>query len=141
MIESVLAQHSESSTGVLHDVRGYARATHGTSAVLIVDAVSSLGIADLPMDAWGVDVVVAGSQKALMTPPGLATTCVSERAYAASERASSPRFYFDWARTRTAQDTDPPLTPFTPAIFSATITPSCMALCASQGGPTRSPMA
>ena len=61
-VKAVLTQHSESSTGVLHDVRGYAAAARGTDAILIVDAVSSLGIADLPMDAWGVDLVVSGSQ-------------------------------------------------------------------------------
>src|SRR5213076_3613472 len=60
-VKAVLTQHSESSTGVLHDVRGYAAAARGTDAILIVDAVSSLGIADLPMDAWGVDLVVSGS--------------------------------------------------------------------------------
>src|SRR5206468_156795 len=68
-IRAVFTQHSESSTGVLHDVRGYAAATRDTEAILVVDAVSSLGIADLPMDAWGVDVVVSGSQKGLMLPP------------------------------------------------------------------------
>src|SRR5439155_1729647 len=70
-VRAVLTQHSESSTGVLHDVRGYAAATRGTDAILIVDAVSSLGIADLPMDTWGVDLVVSGSQKGLMLPPGV----------------------------------------------------------------------
>ena len=58
-VKAVLVQHSESSTGVLHDVRGYAQATRGTEAILVVDAVSSLGIAELPMDAWGIDVVVS----------------------------------------------------------------------------------
>src|SRR5262249_54617111 len=63
--KAVLMQHSESSTGVLHDVRGIAGVTASADAILIVDAVSSLGIANLEMDAWGVDVVVAGSQKGL----------------------------------------------------------------------------
>ena len=63
---AVLMQHSESSTGVLHDVRGVAAVTGKTDAILIVDAVSSLGIADLPMDAWGVDVVVAGHTHAFV---------------------------------------------------------------------------
>ena len=79
-IKAVLVQHSETSTGVLHDVRGYAAVTRGTDAILVVDAVSSLGIADLPMDAWGVDVVVAGSQKGLMLPPGLGFCALSEKA-------------------------------------------------------------
>ncbi len=68
---AVLMQHSESSTAVLHDVRGIAAVTRDSGAILVVDAVSSLGIANLEMDAWGVDLVVAGSQKGLMLPPGL----------------------------------------------------------------------
>ncbi len=99
-IRAVLAQHSESSTGVLHDVRGYAEATRGTEAILIVDAVSSLGIADLPMDTWGVDVVVAGSQKGLMLPPGLAFCALSEKAWARVAAAGLPRYYFDLAAER-----------------------------------------
>ncbi|MBI2158020.1 MAG: alanine--glyoxylate aminotransferase family protein, partial [Candidatus Rokubacteria bacterium] len=81
-IKAVITQHSETSTGVLHDVRGYAAATRASDAILIVDAVSSLGIADLPMDAWGVDVVVAGSQKGLMLPPGLGFCALNGRAWA-----------------------------------------------------------
>jgi len=96
-IKAVLTQHSESSTGVLHDVRGYAAATRGTDAILIADAVSSLGIADLPMDAWGVDVVVAGSQKGLMLPPGLAFLALSDKAWARTKTSTLPRYYFDIA--------------------------------------------
>lgn len=96
-LRAVLVQHSESSTGVLHDVRGYAAATRPTGAILIVDAVSSLGIADLPMDAWGVDVVVAGSQKGLMLPPGLGFCALSERAWRHAAAARLPRYYFDLA--------------------------------------------
>jgi aspartate aminotransferase-like enzyme len=80
----------------------------------VVDAVSSVAGIELETDAWGVDVVVAGSQKALMTPPGLAFAAVSERAWAVAERSTLPRFYLDWAAARRAQDkTD---TPFTPAV-------------------------
>ena len=100
-IAAVLAQHSESSTGVLHDVRGYAAATRDSGAILIVDAVSSLGIADLPMDAWGVDVVVAGSQKGLMLPPGLAFCALSERAWRSVATSRLPKYYFDLAAERT----------------------------------------
>jgi aspartate aminotransferase-like enzyme len=98
--KAVLAQHSESSTGVLHDVRGYAAATRGHQALTIVDAVSSLGIANLEMDAWGVDVVLAGSQKGLMLPPGLAFCALSEKAWAATRSARLPRFYFDLTAER-----------------------------------------
>jgi aspartate aminotransferase-like enzyme len=96
-VKAVLVQHSESSTGVLHDVRAYAQITTGTAAILIVDAVSSLGIADLQMDAWGIDVVVSASQKGLMLPPGLGIVALSDKAWSAAARASSPKFYLDLA--------------------------------------------
>ena len=99
-IVAILTQHSESSTGVLHDVRGYAAATRDSSAILVVDAVSSLGIADLPMDAWGVDVVVAGSQKGLMLPPGLAFCALGDRAWRRVETSRLPKYYFDLAAER-----------------------------------------
>jgi aspartate aminotransferase-like enzyme len=99
-ITAVLTQHSESSTGVLHDVRGYAAVTRGTNAILIADAVSSLGIADLPMDAWGVDVVVSGSQKGLMLPPGLAFCALSDKAWAKVKTSTLPKYYFDLAAER-----------------------------------------
>jgi serine---pyruvate transaminase len=99
-IKAVLVQHSETSTGVLHDVRGYAAVTRGTDAILVVDAVSSLGIADLPMDAWGVDVVVAGSQKGLMLPPGLGFCALSEKAWVKNRTAKLPRYYLDLAEER-----------------------------------------
>ncbi|HET9491826.1 MAG TPA: alanine--glyoxylate aminotransferase family protein [Methylomirabilota bacterium] len=101
-VKAVLVQHSETSTGVLHDVRGYAEVTRGTGALLVVDAVSSLGIADLPMDAWGVDVVVAGSQKGLMLPPGLAFCALSERAWRQTAHSRLPKYYFDLVAERKA---------------------------------------
>jgi aspartate aminotransferase-like enzyme len=96
-VKAVLVQHSESSTGVLHDVRAYAQTTGPTDAILIVDAVSSLGIANLPMDAWGVDVVVSASQKGLMLPPGLGIVALSDKAWRANGRSTSPRYYLDLA--------------------------------------------
>ena len=98
--KAVLAQHSETSTGVLHDVRAYAAVTRGTDAILVVDAVSSLGIADLQMDAWGLDLVVAGSQKGLMLPPGLGFCALSDKAWAMNKTARLPRYYFDLAAER-----------------------------------------
>jgi aspartate aminotransferase-like enzyme len=99
-VKAVLVQHSESSTGVLHDVRAYAQVTTGTDALLVVDAVSSLGIADVPMDAWSIDVVVSASQKGLMLPPGLGILALSDKAWAASKRSTSPRYYLDLAEER-----------------------------------------
>ncbi len=113
-IKAVLAQHSESSTGVLHDVRGYAAASRESDAILVVDAVSSLGIADLPMDAWDVDVVVAGSQKGLMLPPGLAFCALSDKAWRQVAAARLPRYYFDLAQERTANARND--VRFTPAV-------------------------
>lgn len=98
--KAVLMQHSESSTGVLHDVKGIAAVTRGTAAILVVDAVSSLGIADLRMDEWGVDAVVAGSQKGLMLPPGLSFCALSEKAWGHVKASRLPKYYFDIATER-----------------------------------------
>jgi serine---pyruvate transaminase len=100
---AVFVTHSETSTGVVHDVRAIAEALRPTGAALVVDAVSSLGGVELATDAWGIDVVVSGSQKALMTPPGLAFTSVSERAWQLAARRGLPRFTLDWQATRDAQ--------------------------------------
>jgi aspartate aminotransferase-like enzyme len=100
---AVFVTHSETSTGVVHDVRAIAEALRPTGAALVVDAVSSLGGVELATDAWGIDVVVSGSQKALMTPPGLAFASVSERAWQLAARRGLPRFTLDWQATRDAQ--------------------------------------
>ena len=94
---------SETSTGVVHDIEAIAGVLRETGTLSVVDAVSSLGGVELATDRWGVDVVVAGSQKALMTPPGLAFAAVSERAWDAAARATSPRYTLDWAATAKAQ--------------------------------------
>jgi aspartate aminotransferase-like enzyme len=107
--KTVWLVQSETSTGVVADVRELAAAAGEAGALVVVDAVSSLGAVPCETDAWGLDVVVAGSQKALMSPPGLGLAAVSEAALAAT--GSSPRFYFDWDRTRRAQATlDAPFT-------------------------------
>jgi aspartate aminotransferase-like enzyme len=108
--KAVWLVQSETSTGVVADVRALAAAAQEAGALVVVDAVSSLGAVPCETDAWGLDVVVSGSQKALMTPPGLGLAAVSEAAFAAA--GSSPRFYFDWERTRAAQrKLDAPFTP------------------------------
>jgi serine---pyruvate transaminase len=108
--KAVWLVQSETSTGVVADVRALAAVATEAGALVVVDAVSSLGAVPCETDAWGLDVVVAGSQKALMCPPGLGLAAVSDAAYAAV--GSSPRFYFDWQRTRKAQQTlDAPFTP------------------------------
>ena len=103
-VSLVFLVHSETSTGVVADVQGLAAAAKDAGALVVVDAVSSLGALPLEMDEWGLDVVVAGSQKALMTPPGLATAAVSPAAWEQVARSTLPSFYLDWERTRTAQE-------------------------------------
>jgi len=107
----VLLTQSETSTGVVADIRALAAVAQEAGALVVVDAISSLGAVPLESDEWGVDVVVSGSQKALMSPPGLAFVSVSERAW--GTRGDSPRFYFDWDATRKAQ-----------AAFDAAFTPA-----------------
>jgi aspartate aminotransferase-like enzyme len=114
--EAVFLTHCETSTGVVADVREIAARIEDSGALVVVDAISSLAALPLETDAWGLDVVVAGSQKALMCPPGLSTISVSPAAREAAREARSPRFYFDWKRALEAQAQDPPLAAFTPAI-------------------------
>ena len=107
--KAVWIVQSETSTGVVADVRSLAAAAKEAGSLVVVDAVSSLGAVPCETDEWGLDVVVSGSQKALMTPPGLGLAAVSEAAF--DRVGSSPRFYFDWERTRKAQRTlDAPFT-------------------------------
>ncbi len=102
--QAVLVTQSETSTGVVSDIRAFAAAAKEAGALVGVDAISSLGAIPCETDAWGLDSVVSGSQKALMSPPGLAMVSVSTRAWEAVEHARSPRFYLDWKRTRDAQE-------------------------------------
>jgi len=104
--------HSETSTGVVCDLEPLLAVCREEGVLSVVDAVSSLGAVPLETDAWGADVVVTGSQKALMTPPGLAFAAVSDRAWERTVEATLPRFYWDWARQRRAQAKRS--TPFTP---------------------------
>ena len=117
--KALFTTQSETSTGVVNDIQALTEVAHAHGTVIAVDAVSSLGVVDLPTDEWGVDVVVSGSQKALMCPPGLAFASVSDRALAAAEEArgrGARTYYFDWAKTRKGQVKDPPDSPFTPAV-------------------------
>src|SRR5262245_27247875 len=93
-IQGVLIQASETSTTVLHPVRGIAKLTK-TGPLLIVDGVTAVGVVPVPVDDWGIDVLVTGSQKALMLPPGLAFIALSDRAWEKTKKAKLPRFYFD----------------------------------------------
>ena len=109
-VRAVYLTHSETSTGVVCDVQALAAVAKEAGALVVVDAVSSLGAVPLETDAWELDVVVSGSQKALMTPPGVAFVSVSSPALAAT--GTSPRYTLDWERTRKAQaKLDAPFTP------------------------------
>jgi aspartate aminotransferase-like enzyme len=101
---AVFLTQSETSTGVVADVQALAAAARDRGATVAVDGISSVGAVPCETDAWGLDVVVTGSQKALMTPPGLALVSVSENAWTARAGGGSPRFYWDWQRTRAAQE-------------------------------------
>ncbi len=115
-IELVFTTFSETSTGVLNDVQALTQVAHEHDALIVIDAISGLGAVPLPQDEWDVDVVVAGSQKALMCPPGLGFASPNERALARAAEGGGPRYYFDWNRTAKGQRKDPPDSPFTPAV-------------------------
>ena len=112
--KAVYVQFSETSTGVVNDIKAIGEIVAKTPAILVVDAISGLGATDLPTDEWRVDVCVAGSQKALMIPPGLAMVAVSEKAWKVVEACTTPRFYFDWVSARAKAKEGQ--TAFTPAV-------------------------
>lgn len=114
-IRAVILTHSETSTGVINDLEAIARhvRAHGT-ALTIADCVTSLGATDVPMDAWGIDVIGSGSQKGYMMPPGLSFVAMGERAWAAYERSDLPKFYLDLGKYQKSAKADS--NPFTPAV-------------------------
>lgn len=115
-VEVVFTTLSETSTGVVNDVRELAEVAHRHGALIAVDAVSGLGAVPCPQDEWGLDVVVSGSQKALMAPPGLGFASAGAAALGRAEASPGRRYYFDWGRTVAGQRKDPPDSPFTPAV-------------------------
>jgi len=115
-IKAVYVQSSETSTGVVNDIEAIGEIVAKTPALLVVDAISGLGATDLRTDDWHVDICVAGSQKALMVPPGLAYVAVSEKAWAVVEQCATPRFYYDYLTARKKMTGDSAQTPYTPAV-------------------------
>lgn len=113
-IKAVYTTLCETSTGVLNDIRAIGEIVSKTAAVLVVDAISGLGSVNLKTDEWKIDVVVAGSQKGLMIPPGLSFVSVSAKAWRLVETAKLPRYYFCWKAAKKAADKDD--TPWTPAV-------------------------
>ena len=111
--QGILIQHSETSTTTLHPVREIARLAR-KGPLLVVDGVTSVGAMPVPMDEWGIDVLVTGSQKALMLPPGLGFIALNDRAWARVDKSRSPRFYFDLKLEQKNQQKGS--TAFTPAV-------------------------
>lgn len=113
-IKAVCITHNETSTGVTHPLKEVAAAVNNHGALLIVDAVTSLGAINMPFDEWGIDIAVCGSQKAFMLPPGLGFIALSEKAWAAVDNCKNPSYYFNLksARKNLAKNT----TPYTPAV-------------------------
>ncbi|MGA8599631.1 MAG: alanine--glyoxylate aminotransferase family protein [Bryobacteraceae bacterium] len=94
-IRGVFIQASETSTGAAHDIESIAKIVKGTDAIFVVDAITGIGTMPLDIDGWGLDIVIGGSQKAFMIPPGLAFVAISAKAWALAESAKAPHYYFD----------------------------------------------
>jgi aspartate aminotransferase-like enzyme len=99
-IKAVFVQATETSTGVHHDIKAIAEVVRKTDAIFVVDAISALVAHDIRPDEWGIDVMIGGSQKGLMLPPGLAFASVSDKAWKAADAAKSPKFYFNFKKER-----------------------------------------
>jgi len=113
-IKTVLVTHNETSTGVTNDLAAISSVVKEAGKLLVVDAISSLGSIDLPVDKWHCDVTVTGSQKGWMVPPGLAMVSVSQEAWQANQKAKMPRFYWDFAKAKSYLEKGE--TPWTPVV-------------------------
>ena len=113
-ISAVLVTHNETSTGVTNDLKSISAIVKEFDKLLLVDAISGLGSIDLPVDAWKCDVVVSGSQKGWMVPPGLAMASVSDKAWQAHAKAKMPRFYWDFTKAKSYLEKGQ--TPWTPSV-------------------------
>lgn len=133
-VRAVYIQLCETSTGVATDVEAIARVVGKTDAVLVVDAISGLLCDELLTDTWGVDIAVAGSQKGLMIPPGLACVCVSEKAWGLVEKATLPRYYFDFKKYRKSVAKND--TPYTPGVSLIRALRETLALVKAEGRDT-----
>jgi aspartate aminotransferase-like enzyme len=113
-IKAVIVTHSETSTGVINDLETISRHVKAHGALILVDAVTSLGATSVPIDAWGLDMVASGSQKGYMLPPGLGFVAVSPKAWEAYKTAKLPRFYLDLGKYR--KEAAKNSHPFTPPV-------------------------
>jgi aspartate aminotransferase-like enzyme len=113
-IKAVFSSLSETSSGAIFDIKGYAEVVAKTPAILVVDGISGLGTMPCPMDEWKVDIIVSGSQKSFMIPPGLAYLAFSQKAWKMAETSKLPKFYFDIKKAK--KNLADKTTPWTPAI-------------------------
>ncbi len=121
-IKAVMITHNETSTGVTNDLGTIAKVVKGAGKLLLVDAISSLSSIDLPVDEWECDVVVSGSQKGWMVPPGLAMVSISQEAWKAYEQSKMPRFYWDFGQARRYLEIgENPWTPAVSVVFAMTV--------------------
>ncbi len=131
---AVFVQATESSTGARHDIQAIGKLLRdsGSAALLIVDGITGLGTTHLDVDGWGVDVIIGGSQKAVMIPPGLAYLSLSDRAWKAAETSKNPRYYFDLRKERkNAQKGE---SSYTPAVALIAALGAALDYIAAQGG-------
>lgn len=113
-VKAVFSTLSETSSGAVYDIKGYGEVVSETEAILVVDGISGLGATPCPMDEWKVDILVAGSQKSFMIPPGLAYIAFSPKAWKLVGSAKLPRFYFDASKAK--KNLEKQTTPWTPAV-------------------------
>lgn len=113
-INVVFTTQCETSTGVVHDIKAISPMVKGHGALLVVDAITGIGVHPLLMDEWNIDVAITGSQKGCMMPPGLAFVCVNSSAWGVIEKTNLPRYYWDFRKMR--KDLKDKTTPFTPAV-------------------------
>lgn len=113
-VKAVFTTLSETSTGAIYDIKGFGEVVSGTDGILVVDGISGVGATPCPMDEWKVDVLVTGSQKSFMIPPGLAYIAFSQKAWKMVETSKLPKFYFDARKAR--KNLEKKTTPWTPAI-------------------------
>ncbi len=113
-IQAIMVQGSETSTTAAHPIRELGELTKETDRLLIVDGITAVGVVDMPMDQWGIDALITGSQKALMLPPGLGFIALSEKGWERADRATLPRYYFDLKKERKNWGKD--TSAYTPAI-------------------------
>lgn len=130
-VKAVYITHNETSTAVTNDLSKVGELAHRYSAIVAVDAISSLGAIELRMDEWQLDIVVTASQKALLTPPGIAFVAVSERAWELNKSAKMPRFYFDLGEAKSMAANGE--TPFTPAVSQVFAIDTALDMLLSEG--------